>query len=168
MKRTTTRRLTTAAVALGLLLAGGAAFAGQGLRGGRDGAPGRGLRAAMANLDLTSEQNEKLKQLLAAERARLEPLRQEGRTLREALRASAGAPDADPAAVGTAFLKVRAHRTAMREGREASRAKLEAVLTPEQRARLAGWRDAHRQMRRGAFAPGGRGHGRPGPPPPID
>ncbi|MCL4809865.1 MAG: periplasmic heavy metal sensor [Thermoanaerobaculia bacterium] len=168
MKSTTTRRLTTAAVALGLLLAGGAAFAGQSPRGGRDGAPGRGLRAALATLDLTSEQNEKLKVLFAAERARLEPLRQEGRALREALRASAEAPDADPAAVGAAFLKARAHRTTMRQERETSREKLEAILTPEQRARLEGWRDAHREMRRGALAPGGRGHGRPGPPPPID
>ena len=167
MKRTTTRGLTAAAVALGLLLAGGAAFAGQG-RGGRDEAPGRGLRAALATLDLTSEQNEKLKELFAAERARLEPLRQEGRALREALRASAEAPNADPATVGTAFLKAKAHRAAMREGREATREKLEAILNPEQRARLEGWRDAHRQMRRGALAPGGRGHGRPGPPPPID
>jgi Spy/CpxP family protein refolding chaperone len=166
--KNTTRRLTTATVALGLLFAASAALAGQGFRQGRENAPGRGLRAALATLDLTSEQNEKLKELFAADRKRLEPLRQEGRALREALRTSAEAPNADPAAVGTAFLKVRAHRAAMREGREASREKLEAILTPEQRARLEGWRDAHRQMRRGALATGGRGHGRPAPPPPND
>ena len=46
MTRSTTKRLTTGAVALSLLLGGSAALAGQGFRGGREGAPGRGLRAA--------------------------------------------------------------------------------------------------------------------------
>ncbi len=47
--RQTTRRLATTAVALSLLLAGSAALAGQGFRGGREGAPGRGLRATLAS-----------------------------------------------------------------------------------------------------------------------
>lgn len=160
MKRTTTGRLTIAAVSLGLLLAGSAALAGQGSRQGREGAPGGGLRAALATLDLTDEQKTGLRELFAAERSRLEPLRQEGRALREALRSSAEAPDADPSAVGAAFLRVQAHRKTMRLEREASKEKLEAILTPEQRAKLDGWRAAHRQMRR-------EGPGRRGPRPPV-
>lgn len=165
MNGTTKRGLVATAVAAGLLLAGSAAFAGQAFRQGREGAPGRGLRAALSTLDLTTEQSQKARELLAAERARLEPIRKEGRALREALRASAEAPRADPAEVGTAFLKVRAHRATLRKEREASRDKLEAILTPEQRAKLEGWREARRQMRWGDLAPGGRDHGRPGPPP---
>lgn len=168
MTRTTPRRLTITAVAVGLLLAGSTAFAGQGNRQGREGAPGRGIRAALAAIDLTPEQNVRVRELLAAERSRLEPLRLEGRALREALRASAEAPNADPSAVGAAFLRVQTHRKAARLERESSKERLESILTPEQRAKLDGWREAHRQMRR--EGPGGRerGPGRRGVRPPVD
>lgn len=168
MTRSTKKRLTTGAVALSLLLGGSAALAGQGFRGGREGAPGRGLRAALATLDLTDDQKTKVKELLESERPRYEALRQEGRAKREALRTAAGAAAPDPAAVGTAFLGVQAHRKAVRAERDSSRQKLEALLTAEQRAKLEGWRDAHRQMRHGAAGPRDRGLGRPGPPPPAD
>jgi Spy/CpxP family protein refolding chaperone len=168
MTRSTTKRLTTGAVALSLLLGGSAALAGQGFRGGREGAPGRGLRAALATLDLTEDQKTKVKALLESERPRYEALRQEGRAAREALRTAAGAAAPDPAAVGTAFLGVQAHRKAVRAERESSRQKLEALLTAEQRAKLEGWRDAHRQMRRGGAGVRDRGLGRPGPPPSAD
>ncbi len=168
MTRSTKKGLTTGAVALSLLLGGSAALAGQGFRGGREGAPGRGLRAALATLELTDDQKAKVKDLLESERTRYEALRQEGRAKREALRTAGGAAAPDPAAVGTAFLGVQAHRKAVRAERETSRQKLEALLTAEQRAKLEGWRDAHRQMRRGAAGPRDRGFGRPGPPPPAD
>ena len=170
MNGTTTRRLTSTAVALGLLLAGSAALAGQGFRGGREGAPGRGLRAALATLDLTEAQKAEVKQHFEAERAKRETLRQEGRAAREALRAAAQAANPDPAGVGAAFLRVDAHQKAVKADREAARERFEAILTPEQRAKLDGWRDAHRQMRRdrpGRGGRGGRGRGRPGPPPPL-
>ena len=167
MTRTTTRRLTTGAVALGLLLAGSAAFAGQGFRGGREGAPGRGLRAALATLELTDDQKAKTKALFEAEKPAFESLRQEGRAAREALKASAAAAAPDPAAVGAAYLRVDAHRKAVRAQREASREKLEALLTAEQRAKLDGWRAAHRQMRRASLAGRGAGPG-PGGPAPVN
>jgi Spy/CpxP family protein refolding chaperone len=147
MTRTTTRRLTTGAVALSLLLAGSAALAGQGFRGGREGTPGRGLRAALATLELTDDQKAKAKALFEAEKPAFEALRQEGRAARETLKASSAAATPDPAAVGAAYLRVEAHRKAVRAQREASRGKLEALLTAEQRAKLEGWRAAHRQMR---------------------
>jgi len=168
MRGRTTGRLAAGAVAASLLLAGSAALAaGQGFRGGREGAPGRGLRAALATLDLTAEQKVKVEELFEAEKARLEALRNDGRAAREALRTAAEASNPDPAAVGSAFLKLRAHREAVKAEREASRGKLEALLTAEQRARLQGWRDAHRQMRLGPGGRGERGLGRPGPRPPA-
>lgn len=160
MRGTNTGRTATAALALGLLLAGSAATA-QGFRAGREGAPGRGLKAALATLDLTDAQKEKVRQLFEAEKPRYEALREEGRAARTALKAASDAPNADPAAVGAAFLKVRAHARAMKAERDASRQKIEALLTAEQRGRLEGWLEAHRQMRRGGMGRAGRG----GPPP---
>ena len=93
MTATTTRRLTTATVALGLLLAGSAAFA-EGFRGGREGAPGRGIRAALATLDLTDDQKAKVRALFEAEKPKYEALRQEGRAAQQALRAAADAEKA--------------------------------------------------------------------------
>jgi periplasmic protein CpxP/Spy len=163
MTRTTTRRLTTATVALGLLLAGSPAL-GQGYRGGRERAPGRGIRAALATLDLTDAQKEKVRALFEAEKPKHEALRLEGRTAREALEAAASAEQPDPAAVGAAFLRVQANRKTAKAERSASKEKLEALLTPEQRAKLEGWMAAHRQARRGADGakgPGARKHGPP-------
>lgn len=148
MTRTTTRRLTTATVALGLFLAGGAALAQPGFGGGRQGAPGRGIRAALATLDLTDAQKEKVKALFEAEKPKAEAMRQEGRAAREALKAAADAANPDPGAVGAAFLRVRAHRQTARAEWTAVREKVEALLTAEQKAKLDGWRSAHRQMRR--------------------
>lgn len=153
----TTRGLATGAIALSLLIAGSVAFAGQGFRGGREGAPGRGIRAALASLDLTDAQKVKVKELLEAEKPKYEALREEGRTAREALRTAAKAATPDPAAVGAAFLRVDAHRDAMRAERESSRKQLAGLLTPEQRARLEGFREGRRDLRRGAFGPGSRG-----------
>lgn len=160
---TKTGRTAIGALALGLLLAGSAAAA-QGVRAGREGAPGRGLRAALATLDLSDTQKEKVRQLLESERPKYESLRQEGRTARQALRAASESPNVDPAAVGAAFMKVRAHAKTMKSEREASKLKIEALLTPEQRGRLEGWIEAHRQMRRGAGAGLGP-QGRRGAPP---
>lgn len=149
--RQTTRRLATTAVALGLFLAGSAALAGQGFRGGREGAPGRGLWATLAALDLTDAQKAGVKELLAVERPKLDALRQEGRAAREALRTAAKSETPDPATVGTAFLRVDAHRKALRAERESSRQKLEALLTPEQRAKLEGIREGRRNFRGAGF-----------------
>ena len=151
MTATTTRRHSIAALALGLLLAGGAPLAAQGFHGGRADVPGRGIRAALEALDLTADQKVKVQQLFDDEKPKLEALRQEGRTARQALRSSSEAAPPDPATVGTAFLRLQAHRKAVRAEREATREKLEAILTPEQRAMLDGWREAHRQAGR-AFA----------------
>mgnify|MGYP001152454281 CR=1 FL=1 len=168
MTRTTMRGLATGAVVLGFVLAGSAALAGQGFRAGREGAPGRGLRAALASLDLTDSQKEKVKALLEAEKPKFEALRHEGRAAREALKSASEAPTPDPAAVGAAFLKVKALRGTARAERDSSRKALEALLTAEQKAKLDGWRAAHRQMRRGPGGPEGAPPPGRGPSPPVD
>ena len=107
-----TKGLPTAAVVLGLLLAASPTLAGPGRREGRPGGMGGDLRRALAALDLTEDQKTKMKELFENGRQRRETLRQEGRTAREALRAAAGAAAPDPAAVGAAFLRLKAHREA--------------------------------------------------------
>jgi Spy/CpxP family protein refolding chaperone len=165
MKRTTTKGLTTAAVGLSLLLAGSAALAGQG-RGGREGAPGRGIRATLDRLDLTDAQEVKVKELFESERPKYGALRQEGRAAREALRAAAKSATPDPTTVGNAFLRVDAHRKTLRAERESSRKKLEALLTPEQRAKLEGIREGRRSVRGAGFGRGPHAGRAGGPRPP--
>lgn len=162
--RQTTRRLATATVALSLLLAGSAALAGQG-RGGREGGPGRNIRAMMARLDLTDAQEAKVKELLESEKPKYVALREEGRTAREALRTATKAATPDPTTVGTAFLRVDANRMTLRAERKSTRQKLEALLTPEQRAKLEGFREGRRSFRGAGLGPG-RHPGRAGGPRP--
>lgn len=159
----TTKGLPTAAVVLGLLLAASPTLAGPGRREGRPGGMGGDLRRALAALDLTEDQKTKMKELFENGRQRRETLRQEGRTAREALRAAAGAAAPDPAAVGAAFLRLKAHREALRTERESARTSLEALLTPEQKAKLDGWRAARRASGVRLAGPSHRG-GRQSPP----
>jgi Spy/CpxP family protein refolding chaperone len=165
--RQTTRRLATTAMTLSLLFAGSAAFAGQEFRGGREGAPGRGMRAALARLDLTDAQELKVKELLKGEKPKYEALREEGRAARGALRTAARAESPDPATVGSAFLRVQAHRKTVRAEMESSRQKIEALLTPEQRAKLEGLREGRRAARGAAFGRGPNGEKAGAPRPPL-
>jgi len=122
--------------------------------------------AALERLDLTDAQETKVKELLKAERPKFEALREEGRAAREALRGAAKAETPDPATVGSAFLRVQAHRKALRAEMDSSRQKIEALLTPEQRAKLEGLREGRRESRGAAFGRGFRGGrgGRQAPP----
>ncbi len=142
--------------AFALALASGVALAGN--PGGR-GHLGRGVRAAMATLDLSDAQKEKVKAIFTSHREQFQAFLTEAKANREALKAAASADNPDPAAVGAAFLKVRADGKAMKARRESVHAEINGILTPEQRARLEGWIAAHRQGRRAAMRAFG------GPPP---
>lgn len=135
--------LGVGATALALVLAGVALAGNQG--GG--GHFGRGLRAALATVDLTQDQKDKIKASFEAKKPELSALREKAKTDREALRALVTAANPDPAAVGVATLKVHANRQAMRARMEEMRTNLAAILTPEQVAKLDGWIAAHRQQR---------------------
>jgi Spy/CpxP family protein refolding chaperone len=117
-------------------------------------APGRfarGVRAAMATLDLTDAQKNDVKAIFASHNEEGKAFHQQARADREALKAAASAANPDPAAVGAAFLKVRADRQAAAAKMKAVRAEIDEVLTPEQSAKLDGWIAAHRQQRRAAL-----------------
>lgn len=137
----------------------GALAAGAALAQPAPGGPGRfarGIRAAMATLDLSDAQKDKVRAIFASHRDEGAAIREQARAHREALRAAASAPSPDPAAVGAAFLKVRADRDGAIAKMKAVKAEIDAVLSPEQRARLEGWLAAHRQlrgMRRGGGQP---------------
>lgn len=140
------------ATALALALASGAALAGN--LGGR-GHFGRGIRAAMATLDLSDVQKEKVKAIFTSHKEQFQAFRAQRKANREALRAAASAKHPDPAAVGAAFLKVRADGKGMKAQLEGVHAEINGVLTPEQKAKFEGWIAAHRQHRRAAMRPFG-------------
>lgn len=148
--QTAKRALTLGAAALILTLAAGAALAGPG-RGGREGGV---LRRALASLDLSEEQKAKVQAIVEESKPGFEALRSEGRAGREALKAAAEKPAPDAKEVGEAFLLVQANRKVARTQMEAVKAKVDAVLTPEQKAKLDGYLAGLRERGR---RPGQRG-----------
>ena len=135
------------AAALALLLGGGVALA-QNQGGG--GHFARGIRAAMATLDLSDAQKEKVKAIFASHKDQFQAFRTQAKANRVALKAAASATDPDPAAVGAAFLKVRADAQALKAQMDGVHAQINGVLTPDQKSRLDGWIAAHKQQRRAA------------------
>ena len=144
MNKNSLRKKTFGAAAL---LLAGALAAGTALAQPHPGRMARGIRAAMATLDLTADQKDKVKAIFASHKDEGMAFRQQAKSNRQALKAAASAPSPDAAAVGAAFLKVRADGQAVAGKMKAVRAEIDAVLTPDQRARLDGWIAAHRQQR---------------------
>jgi Spy/CpxP family protein refolding chaperone len=136
------------ATVFALALANGVALA-QNPGGG--GHIGRGIRAAMATLDLSDAQKDKVKAIFTSHKEQFQAFRTQAKANREALRAAASADNPDPAAVGAAFLKVRADGKAMKSQLEGVHAEINGVLTPDQKSRLDGWIAAHKQQRRAAM-----------------
>jgi Spy/CpxP family protein refolding chaperone len=101
----------------------------------------------MATLDLTDAQKDKVTAIFASHKDEGMAFRAQAKADRQALKAAASAANPDPAAVGAAFLKVRADGQAAATKMKAVRTEIDAVLTPEQRAKLDGWIAAHRQQR---------------------
>ncbi len=132
------------------LVLAGALAAGAALAQPAPGAPGkfvRGIRAAMATLDLTDAQKAKVKAIFESHKDEGAAFHDQAKANRDALKAAAAAANPDPAVVGAAFLKVRADGQAAKVKMQAVKAEIDAVLTPEQRAKLEGWIAAHRQQR---------------------
>lgn len=129
------------------LLLAGALAAGTALAQPAPGRFARGIRAAMATLDLSDAQKDKVKAIFTSHKDEGMAFHAQAKADREALKAAASAASPDPAAVGAAFLKVRADGQAAAAKMKAVRTEIDAVLTPEQRAKLDGWIAAHRQQR---------------------
>jgi Spy/CpxP family protein refolding chaperone len=130
------------------LLLAGALAAGTALSQPAPGRFARGIRAAMATLDLTDAQKDKVKAIFTSHKDEGMAFHAQVKADREALKSAASAADPDPATVGAAFLKVRADGKATKAKMKAVRTEIDTVLTPEQRAKLDGWIAAHRQQRR--------------------
>ena len=100
--------------------------------------PLAGYLRCLRIVDLTEVQKADVKALLEAARPKLEALHVTLKADREALRAAVTATTPDPCAIGTAFLKVEADVKAIGEELKALRTAIEALLTPEQKAKLEG------------------------------
>lgn len=143
--------LLTGLLALGLGGASAIQAGEHGRMGMRMGMRARGIRAALGSLDLTDAQKTQVRDLLEKQRPVMQGLREQMRADHEALRAAA-ADSKNVSAIGTAYLKVQKDREAMKGELQKSREAIEALLTPEQKAKLAGFRAGVRG-RMGHFGP---------------
>lgn len=92
-------------------------------------------RALARYLQLTPAQVTQQQQLVQALRADVEPLLQEQKTLREALRDELAAATPNACEVGAAAIAVQENREEIRAARQEFDQAFTAILTPEQRAR---------------------------------
>jgi Spy/CpxP family protein refolding chaperone len=135
------RNLVTVVLAATALTAGAAiAQPGPGAGHGQGLGPAvRVLRGALASLDLTQEQKDKVKVVLDAEKPAMQAMGAQHKADAKALNDLAATAQPDPKAVGEAFLKVQQNRVAGKAARESVLAKVEAILTPAQKAKFQGY-----------------------------
>lgn len=107
--------------------------------------PLAGYLACLRIVDLTDAQKADVKAIVEAARPKLDALHATLKTDREALRAAVTATTPDPCSIGTALLKVEADQKAIGDELKAVRTAIEALLTPEQKAKLDGCLKAPRQ-----------------------
>lgn len=129
---------TTLAVAAALVVALAAAPAWAAEPPGAPKGPIGHLLRCLTIVDLTDAQKEQVRGILEAEKPVMQGLLQQLKTDADALKAALEASPQDPCAVGSAFLKVGADKAAIRAELQAVKADVEAVLTPEQVAKLNG------------------------------
>lgn len=155
MQKRTIKQLAPLAallLTLGVTVASAEDFARSGHRGMRG-----GMLRGLARLDLSETQKADIKRIMESRHAALEPLRERFQADREALRAAAEAPSPDPAAVGAAFLRVRANGETMRAERQKTMEEVRAVLTVEQREQFDAMKERFRDRHRGMGGKAGRG-----------
>jgi Spy/CpxP family protein refolding chaperone len=107
-------------------------------RGGGQGQAGDVLtnpRALARALRLTEQQVATLRTLLEDLKETTEPLREEGKALRDALRAEIEAATPNACEVGTAALAVHENHEEIEDARQAFDTAFTAILTPEQRVK---------------------------------
>lgn len=140
------------AVALpaGLAVAQPSPGPGAGGPGGRMGPAQRVLLGALAQLDLTQDQKDKIKAATEAEKPAIQALAQKSRTDGKALRDLMATSNPDPKTVGEAFLKVHQNRLAAKAEREKVQGQIEAFLMPAQKAKFQGYIQAAKDAVRAA------------------
>jgi protein CpxP len=100
-------------------------------------------------LDLTEQQEADIKEIMAASKEGKEARREETRTTREAIREMSRAETLDESRLRELVRKQSDQRADMMIARHATRARINAVLTPEQQEKHEAFRE-HRQERRGS------------------
>ena len=148
-----THGIISSALALSVLLTSGMAYAERGHRhhGGHGHGMGFGPRMA-SELNLTEEQQAKIRELRSEARQEHRALRQQIREMREELHELWMADQPNEAAILAKHAQMDAIHSAMRDRRIETRMEIAEALTPEQRQRLA-------QLRSGHGRRGHRGHG---------
>jgi Spy/CpxP family protein refolding chaperone len=133
MKRFAIRQL---APAMALLFALGATLASAQDAPHRHGKMGAFGMHGLARLDLTESQKADVQRIMDSRKATIASLRERMRTDWESLDAAAQAQSPNSAAVGAAYLKVRADREAMRAEHKATMDQIRSILTPDQQQKL--------------------------------
>ena len=106
----------------------------------------RNPRALARYLQLTPAQIAAAQKLQADLKAELEPLRENGKQLRDALKAELDAASPNACRVGDALLAVRANEQKIKDALEEYDQKFSALLTPEQLARYEALKEAARLL----------------------
>lgn len=135
-------------VAMLLTLGVTVASAGDFGRGGHRGISG-GMMRGLSRLDLTETQKADIRRIMEARHAELKSLHERFQADRDALRATAESPSPEPAAVGAAYLRVRANGETMRAERMKTMEEVRAILTNEQREKFDTMKENRKERRRG-------------------
>ena len=132
--------LTLTTFALVLLFSTGIALAqGQGKPPENpSNAPGHPLLKCLKIIQLTPDQQTQIKSILDTEKPKLDTLHKQLDTDRQALKAAIEATPQDKCVIGAAFLTVGADKKAIESEFQFIRTSIEALLTPEQIAKLQG------------------------------
>lgn len=158
MKETTNRsRIGLVALAAAGALAVALAVAAQTTTpamAGRGGPYLRGLRRGLATVGLTDDQKTKIAAIFAANKDAAQALATKTRTDAKALRGLATAATPDPTAVGNAFLTLKGDRDSAKTMAAGVLSSVEAVLTPDQAAKLDAYLAALKTLRKGHMSGG--------------
>ena len=109
--------------------------------------------------NLTDAQKNNVHQILDARKATFESLHQQARANWDALQTVSESSSPDPAAVGAAFLKLKASRHALQTERESVMQQIRPILTTDQKNQLDTMKQEHQQRlqeRMGTDGPPGR------------
>lgn len=168
--RHTSRARSLVAAALGLAAASAMAQpAGPGPDGARAEPLAQRRQGSLAReLGLSAAQQEKLREIMDAQRPRREELFQKIANNREALHRLLESGSADASAVGELVLEGRRLHEQSRALRELEQKAIREALTPEQQQKFDTMQQRRRERRpgEGSWPAGGRGPGRPGAQPP--
>jgi Spy/CpxP family protein refolding chaperone len=161
------RGLAGLSLGIAVALAGAGRARADAQDGSANGRAGRRGEFLARYLGLNEEQQASWKSLHEQHQTDMQPMRDEGRDLHQKLKETMNAPSPDPAAVGTAMLALKQHREKVEAAEKAFRDQLEALLTPDQKAKFEALSAAHgfghgRWGGRGGHGP--RGAGRKGAP----